>query len=168
MKQQRQRERGSAMLVTLILISALLAGAAVLAAMQLSSTRSSDLTRTGMSSTYCAEAGLAIARSYVAANYTGWAGNLGTGVEPSWLSGMSHDIDGDTLSDFTIYLRDNDDELTGSNNTAVDNDLRIFIVSRCTKYAENPKEVEELVQYSGGGTCYQSQQGGCWGNGNSN
>jgi hypothetical protein len=164
----RQSQRGSAMLVTLILISALLAGAAVLAAMQMSSTRSSDITRTGMSATYCAEAGLAAARSVVAANYGSWAGNLGTGVEPTFLNSMSHDIDGDNVADFTIYLRDNDDETNGTNNTAVDNDLRIFIVSRCTKYPENMKEVEELVQYSGGGTCYQSQQGGCWGNGNSN
>ena len=174
--QPRQRERGSAMLVTLILISALLAGAAVLAAMQLSSTRSSDVTRTGMSSTYCAEAGLAAARSVVANNYTSWSSWLCTSAsmssctEPTGLGSAigSHDIDGDGSNDFIVYLRDNDDELTTTNNLAADNDLRIFIVSRCTKYAENTKEVEELVQYSGGGTCYQSQQGGCWGNGNSN
>jgi hypothetical protein len=172
----RQSQRGSAMLVTLILISALLAGAAVLAAMQMSSTRSSDVTRTGMSSTYCAEAGLAQARAVIAANYTSWTSWLCSALstssctEPASLSTLigSHDIDGDGTADFMIYLRDNDDELTGSNNLAVDNDLRVFIVSRCTKYTENVKEVEELVQYSGGGTCYQAQQGGCWGNGNSN
>ena len=176
MKQTRDRERGSAMLVTLILISALLAGAAVLAAMQLSSTKSSDITRTGMSSTYCAEAGLAAARSVVANYYTSWSSWLCTAAstssctEPAALATAigSHDIDADGSNDFIVYLRDNDDELTTANNLAVDNDLRVFIVSRCTKYAENPKEVEELVQYSGGGTCYQSQQGGCWGNGNSN
>jgi hypothetical protein len=172
----RQSERGSAMLVTMILIAALLAGAAVLAAMQMSSTRSSDVTRTGMSATYCAEAGLAQARAIVAANYTNWGSWLCTAAstssctEPAALYTAigSHDIDGVAGDDFMIYLRDNDDELSGANNIAVDNDLRIFIVSRCTKYAENTKEVEELVQYSGGGTCYQSQQGGCWGNGNSN
>jgi len=172
----RQSERGSAMLVTLILISALLAGAAVLAAMQMSSTRSSDVTRTGMSATYCAEAGLAQARAVIAANYTSWGSWLCTTAstsgctEPTSLYTLigSHDIDGVTGDDFMVYLRDNDDELTGSNNLAADNDLRVFIVSRCTKYPENVKEVEELVQYSGGGTCYQSQQGGCWGNGNSN
>jgi hypothetical protein len=159
------------MLVTLILIAALLAGAAVLASMQLSSTRSADVTRTGTASLYCAEAGLAAARNIVAANYLNWTGNLGTGTEPTWLSSAIgvHDADGDGLgSDFMVYLKDNDDELTGSNNTAVDNDLRIYIVSRCTKWSENQKEVEELIQYTGGGTCYQSQQGGCWGNGNSN
>jgi hypothetical protein len=167
----RQSQRGSAMLITLILIAALLAGAAVLASMQLSSTRSADVTRTGTASLYCAETGLNAARSIVASNYLNWAGNLGTGTEPTWLSSAIgvHDADGDGAgSDFIVYLKDNDDELTGSNNTAVDNDLRIYIVSRCLKYSENQKEVEELVQYTGGGTCYQSQQGGCWGNGNSN
>lgn len=167
----RQSERGSAMLVTLILIAALLAGAAVLASMQLSSTRSADVTRTGTASLYCAEAGLAAARNIVASNYLNWTGNLGTGTEPTWLSsGIGvHDGDGDGAgSDFVVYLKDNDDELSGSNNPAVDNDLRIYIVSRCTKWSENQKEVEELIQYTGGGTCYQSQQGGCWGNGNSN
>ena len=79
----RQSERGSAMLVTLILMSALLAGAAVLAAMQMSSTRSSDVTRTGMSATYCAEAGLAQARAVIAANYTSWAGWLCTASSTS-------------------------------------------------------------------------------------
>jgi len=165
----RQSQRGSAMLVTLILIAALLAGAAVLASMQLSSTRSSEVTRTGTTSMYCAEAGVVAARSIVAANYLNWTGNLGTGTEPTWLSTAlgTHDIDGDGSADFMVYLKDNDDEV-GVQNPLVDNDLRIFIVSRCTKYTENMKEVEELVQYSGGGTCYQSQQGGCGGNGNSN
>lgn len=172
----RQSQRGSAMLVTLILISALLAGAAVLAAMQMSSTRSSDVTRTGMSATYCAEAGLAQARAVVAAHYSSWSSWLCTATdrttctEPSTLYSFvgSHDIDGVSGDDFLIYIRDNDDELTTTNNIGSDNDLRVFIVSRCIKYPENMKEVEELVQYSGGGTCYQSQQGGCWGNGNSN
>ena len=129
-----------------------------------------------MSATYCAEAGLAQARAVIAANYTSWAGWLCTAsstsacTEPSTLYTAigSHDLDGVAGDDFMVYLRDNDDELSGSNNLAADNDLRVFIVSRCTKYVENVKEVEELVQYSGGGTCYQSQQGGCWGNGNSN
>jgi hypothetical protein len=49
------------MLVTLILITALLSGAAVLVSLQLSANRSTDLMRTGMSSLACAEAGLAAA-----------------------------------------------------------------------------------------------------------
>jgi hypothetical protein len=165
----RSPERGSAMLVTMILITALLGGAAVLVSTQLAANRSTDLVRTGTLSSYCAEAGLAAARSTVTASYPLWAGSLGTGVEPSWLNAIDHDLDDDGANDFTITLKDNDDETApASNDLAVDNDLRIFIVSRCIKYSEVPKEIAELVQYTGGGTCYQSQQGGCAGNGNSN
>src|SRR5262245_14617585 len=160
---------GRAMLVTLILIAALLGGAAVLVSTQLASSRSTDLIRTTMQSTDCAEAGLAAARPVVLANYAQWAGSLGTGVEPSWItSGVNHDLDGDGAADFVITSKDNDDDAPATNDPTRDNDLRIFIVSRCIKYGEVPKEIEELVQFSGGGTCYQSQQGGCASNGNSN
>ena len=166
----RNSQRGSAMLVTLILISALTGGAAVLVSTQLSSSRSTDLMRTGMLATDCAEAGLSAARAIVVANYAQWASSLGSSTEPSWLaSATNHDLDGDGAVDFALTLKDNDDELApAANDLLRDNDLRIFVVSRCIKYGEVPKEVEELVQYSGGGTCYQSQQGGCAGNGNSN
>ena len=200
MKRQRAmmscRQRGSAMLITMILIAALLGGAAVLAGIQLASTRSSDLTRTGTLSTYCAEAGLALARPIVLANYStsatvSWtqaialtsplitAGTTPAAAtwEPAWLTsgigccgslgvGSGHDLDGDGVADFFVYLKDNDDELTVANNRAVDADLKVFIVSRCIKYPDAIREVEELVQYSGGGTCYQGQQGGCGGNNN--
>ena len=178
---QRHPERGSAMLVTLILIAALLAGAAVLVSMQVSSTRSSEVTRAGTSALYCAEVGLAAARPVVAANYTQWqAGGAAnftlptatSPTEPTWLaSGIGvHDANGDAAgSDYIVYLVDNDDE-QGSNaqDYLTDNDLRVFIVSRCLMYPENQKEVRELVQYSGGGKCYNAQQGGCGGNGNTN
>jgi hypothetical protein len=178
---QRHPERGSAMLVTLILIAALLAGAAVLVSMQVSSTRSSEVTRTGTSSLYCAEVGLAAARPVVAAHYTDWkaggAANFtaptatASPTEPSWLaSGIGvHDADGGgTGSDYIVYLIDNDDESGSAQDYMNDNDLRVFIVSRCLLYPENEKEVRELVQYSGGGKCYNAQQGGCGGNGNAN
>jgi hypothetical protein len=167
---RRSSQRGSAMLVTLLLITALLGGAAVLVATQMASNRSTDLVRTATLSSYCAEAGLAGARPVVTAGYSQWAGSLGTGAEPAWLaSAISHDLDGDGAADFSITLEDNDDELAPANNDrSRDNDLRIFIVSRCIKYGEVPRQISELVQYSGGGTCYQSQQGGCAGNGNSN
>jgi hypothetical protein len=165
----RCSQRGSAMLVTLILIAALLGGAAVLVSTQLAASRSTDLIRMTMLSTDCAEAGLSAARPVVLANYALWAGSLGTGTEPSWItSAVNHDLDGDGAADFVITLKDNDDDAPGANDLLHDNDLRIFVVSRCTKYSETPKEIEELVQYSGGGTCYQSQQGGCASNGNSN
>ena len=175
----RNPQRGSAMLVTMIVIASLLAGAAVLVSMQLASTRSSDLTRTGMEATYCAEAGLEAAQPIVAANFSNWATALATCgagpypcAEPAWLSSGigSHSLSGGSGTDFQIYLKDNDDELPpNANNLQVDNDLKIFIVSRCIKYADTVKEVEELIQYSGGGQDYRSQQGlGRYGAGNNN
>ncbi len=166
------------MLVTMIIISSLLAGAAVLVSMQLSSNRSSDLTRSGLAATYCAEAGLAIARPAVIANYANWnaalatCGSAGTCPEPSWLASLNHDIDSpaDGVGDFTLFIRDNDDELAPSpNDLTHDSDLRVFIVSRCTKYGENVKEVEELLEWSGGGQNYRMQQGlDVYGGGNNN
>jgi hypothetical protein len=173
----RTRQRGSAMLVTMIIISSLLAGAAVLVSMQLASNRSSDITRSGLAATYCAEAGIQIALPAVIANYANWNTALATcnGVypcspEPSWLASLNHDLSGGSGSDFTIYIKDNDDELPpNANNLQVDNDLSVFVVSRCIRYADNIKEVEELIQYSGGGQDYRSQQGlGRYGNGNNN
>lgn len=171
----RNPERGSAMLVTLILIGALLAGGAVLVSLQLASNNSTELARTSMTSLHCAEAGLASARATVKANYTNWSSALaasagGNYAEPSWLSAGigSHDLDGDGVADFQVWLLDNDDEGTATNNRAVDNDLRVFVVSKCLKYPDTPKQVMELLQFRGGGQCYESQQGGCGGNGNAN
>ncbi len=176
---KRNSQRGSAMLVTMIVISSLLAGAAVLVSMQLASNRSSDLTRTGLAATYCAEAGLDAARSVVAANFSNWAASLaacGAGpypcAEPAWLSSAlgTQNLSGGAGSDYWVYIKDNDDELPPlPNNPQIDNDLRVFVVSRCIKYADTVKEVEELIQYSGGGQDYRSQQGlGRYGGGNNN
>lgn len=166
------------MLVTMIIISSLLAGAAVLVSMQLAGNRASDLTRTGLEATYCAEAGLAIARPAVMANIANWNAALATcnntypcSPEPSWLASLDHTVDGSGVgTDFTIFIRDNDDEFPpASLDPLHDSDLRVFIVSRCVKYGETIKEVEELVEYSGGGQNYRTQQGlGRYSGGNNN
>ncbi len=163
------------MMVTLIIITSLLAGAGVVVSMQLSSTQSTALTKNGLSAMYCAEAGLAAARPTVANNFGQWNVTLlndPTGsTQPPWLgdTAFSHDLDGDGVDDFIVSIKDNDDEIAPiANNPAIDIDTKIFIIATCTKYPDTPKQVEELVKYSGGGTCYQSQEGGCAGNGNSN
>jgi hypothetical protein len=185
MTRSRNPQRGSAMLVTLIIIGALIAGGAVLVSLQISSNRSTDLTRSGMSALYCAEAGLSAARPVVALNYTkpgtatpdGWATALvasgtGTLTEPTWLYTAigSHDLDQppDGVDDFEVYLKDNGDESSGADDPTLDNDLQIFIVAKCKKYADTPKQVEELVQFTGGGSCMPDQAGGQDGNGNKN
>ena len=172
---RRRSERGSAMLVTLIIISSLLAGAAVVVSMQLASQRSSGLTRVGLSALYCAEAGLSAAHATVAANYGQWNPTLladPTGsTQPAWLgnAAFSHDLDGDGVDDFIVTIKDNDDETAPvPNDPTTDIDTKVFIVATCTKYSDTPKQVVELVKYTGGGTCYQSQEGGCGGNGNGN
>lgn len=174
---RRNPERGSAMLVTMIVIVALLAGATVLVSMQIASNRSNETARTGMTSLYCAEAGLSAARPVVAipANETNWlaalaASGAGTLTEPTWLStGIgSHDLDGDGAADFEVYLLDNDDETTTTNDRTVDIDKRFFIVSRCIKYPDMQKQVMELVETGQTGTCYKSQEGGCSQAGNAN
>ncbi|MGE0873000.1 MAG: hypothetical protein AB7P03_30895 [Kofleriaceae bacterium] len=158
----------------MVLIASLLAGGAVLVSLQTSATRSTDLARSGMTALYCAEAGLSAARPVIAENYAQWNASLSASAggdfsEPSWLSSAigSHDLDGDGVADYSVYIRDNDDEQSPlTNNTAVDNDLQVFIISQCTKYPETPKQVAELVLYNGASSCYPWQIGGCGGDGN--
>jgi Tfp pilus assembly protein PilX len=162
----RSPERGSALIVTMILMAALLAGAVALTSLQLHSTRNAGLARDRISALHCAEAGLVVAKATVAANYSLWNAALEAGTEPSWLASLDHDIDGDGVPDFTITLRDNDDEVPA--DPTRDNDLTVYVVSRCTKYADVSTEVVELVRYNGGGSCYDAQLGGCGGNNNAN
>ncbi len=174
---RRRRERGSAILITMIIVVALLGGGAVLVGLQLSSTRSTEVTRNGMTSLYCAEAGLNAARALVSTTYNQWNTQLCNGCVvgspaselPFITSGINHDLDGDGLSDFVITLKDNDDEFTPiAPNLSVDNDLQVWVISTCTKYPDNQKQVSELVRFNLSGTCYDNQLGGCGGNGNAN
>lgn len=162
------------MLVTVIVIGALLAGAATLTNMQVQSQRSQDLTKSNVSALYCAEAGIAVARTALATHYSSWGLGLalsaqGNKSEPEWLATAigSHDIDGDGDGDFTAYIYDNSDD-PGDDNPQADNDLQVFVSVSCTKYPETPNTVTELVKYNGGVGCHPSQIGGCGGEGNSN
>ena len=173
---KRNSQRGSAMLITLILMAALLAGAAVLVSLQLAANKNTELTKTGMTALYCAEAGLTITRATISANQENWPAALALGAladpqEPSWLSGLDHNVDDDTnLIDYKVWLEDNYDETTGADDPATDKDNRIYIVSRCIdpRFEDTPREIRELVQYSLITNCYNAQRGGCGGNGNMN
>lgn len=165
------------MLVTMVLSAALLAGAAALVHVQTVSTRSAGMTRTGISAGYCAEAGLIAAHNAVAANQASWGTALAASAaaapnapnEPAFFASLDHDIDDDGSNDFIVYLRDNNDELPpASDDQANDNDLQVYVVSRCTKYPDNPREVVELVSASVNGAGYRSQIGGLNNNGNDN
>lgn len=175
----RRKQHGGAMMMTLIVVAALLGGAAVLVSLQLGSNKATDVTRSGLTALYCAEAGLSAARPYVAANYAQWnsSGGMCTATDQStcgatsWLSTMIgiHDLDGDSAADFIVYLRDNNDEKSPvPNDLATDDDQKVFIVSKCIKFADNYKQIQELVEFNGATPCTPSQQGGCNGNGNDN
>ncbi len=172
---RRAPERGSAMLVTVIIVAALLAGGSVLASMQMSSTRATGVMRSGMAALYCAEGGLAAARVAVAASQSQWGPAIaasagGDTSEPSWLSDAigSHDLDGNGSWDFEVYIKDNADEASGPDNPSVDNDMQLYIVVTCTAMPETPKQVQELVLYNGGSACMPEQLGGMDNNGNKN
>ena len=164
---RRDRQRGSAMLLTMVLITALLAGAAVLISLQAASNRSTDLTRAGISALYCAEAGLAATRTLIATNKALWNNSLGQPTEPAFLSGVNHDVDGDGSpeKDFEILLEDNPDE-SPTPNPNVDSDGKIFVISRCRKYPDTPRTIKELVGFTPQSNYYNAQQGGGAGNNN--
>jgi hypothetical protein len=173
MTASRRPEQGSALVVTMIILTALAAGAASLVSVQMSSTKGNELSTSGNKSLYCAESGLAVGVPVVAANYTQWAATLGAGGtnEPAWLYAAigSHDIDGDGRDDFAVYIKDNEDEAPPlTNDPTVDNDLKVFVVARCLEHTDTPREVQVLVQISGGGTCYKGQLGHCDNNDNNN
>jgi len=143
----RQRERGGAVVVVMVVVTAMMAGTAALTAMQSTSTRGVALGRASLAGLYCAEAGLAAVRSTVAANVALWDPSLGVVTEPAWLSGISRDLDGDGAADFTITLRDNDDE--DPTDSAHDVDATVFIVSTCIQHPETHTQVTELVTSAG-------------------
>ena len=63
------------------------------------------------------------------------------------------------IVNYDMTVRDNDDEFPL--DSTVDADERIFIVSRCTKYPDSPREVLELVsRMTPPGYHYTDQAGG--------
>jgi hypothetical protein len=164
-------QRGSVLVLVLVVIVALLAGGAVLLSLQLGSTRQAGLAADERGALYCAEGGLAAARPVLLANYAGWAQVLDAdpGNDPAWYP-ITADLDGNGLADYEVTLRDNDDEsLPAANDPTVDIDLRVFADSRCLIYADSPRTVTELLRYQGGGKLYRNQAAqGSWNSGNSN
>ena len=164
-------ERGSVMIIVVTMITALMLGAGVALYLQIADTRGAGLIRASRASLFCAEAGLAASRPTIGANYTLWGDMLDTDAsnDPGWYP-MKGDIDGDGADDYEVVIRDNDDEfLPEVLDPYRDNDLKIFVISRCTKYPDTPREVLELVIYSGGGSVYRNQSGQGSGNtGNAN
>lgn len=170
---KRASQRGTAILITMLLTVALLGGGAVLLGMQLSSTKSVDVSRTKSLALHCAEAGIAAARQEVALGYSSWAGQicnqpapLGSGTcvvggvagEPAFLSALNRDLDIPTDgADFRIHIVDNDD---GDGNMAADNDLQVYVVSTCIKYGDIKQQVRELIKVTPGNQGKEEQKNG--------
>jgi hypothetical protein len=149
------------MVIVMVILVALLGAGAVAMYVQVSDTRAAGLIKQSRDALYCAEAGLAAARGTIADNYAMW---------PVWLDGdpsndgpypLVGDIDGDGTDDYEVTIMDNDDELAGSTNDPTrDNDLKVFVVSLCTKYEDStPREVLEMVSFQSMGNLYRNQAG---------
>lgn len=169
----RSRERGAAMIIALLVVSSLMTVGLLGAYLTMSETKSTGLAIDGKASLYCAEAGLTKARGIVGSSVGTWSSLLDgdPSNDPSWYPIRGDlDIPADGVDDFEVTVRDNDDEPVNlTNDPTHDNDMRIYLVSRCTRFPESPREVVELIYYSGGGNLYRNQAGQGAGNtGNSN
>jgi hypothetical protein len=161
------------MFIVLLVVTSLMTVGLLAIYLTLGETKSTAYGVDSKAALYCAEAGLAKARPLIAGNYAAWtnilAGNSAN--YPAWYP-VTGDIDvpGDGVNDFVVTIRDNDDEPAGvANDPTKDNDMRVFVVSKCTRYPETPREVTELIYYSGAGNQYRNQSGQGVGNsGNSN
>ncbi len=155
-------QRGAAMLLVATLLVALLAGGGVALYVQLQSTKGAGLVKATRSSLYCAEAGLAAARGFIALNYLTWPQALDNDPsnDPAWYP-VRGDMNGDLIDDYEVTIRDNDDEVppTPADPTR-DNDRQVFAVSRCISNADVSRQVVELLVVAGAGQPYRNQGGG--------
>ena len=174
MSKPRNPQHGAAMLVVMIVMAALMTAGGLAIYVSTSETRSTSYVASNRQALFCAEAGLAAARSVVMGNYAQWGAVLdadGTN-DPAWypIQGYLSDEATGGEFDYEVTVRDNDDELAPAvNNPAQDSDLQVYVSSTCLKYPDTPRTVTELVQYQGGGYTYRNQSGQGAGNtGNAN
>jgi hypothetical protein len=158
-------QRGTATLLVATLLVALLAGGGVALYVQLQSTKGAGMVKAARSSLYCAEAGLAVARPMISTQYLDWPLVLDsiTTNQPIWypITGISGDLDGDSVDDFNVTMRDNDDEVPpAANDPERDIDRKVLVVSRCIKDAAVSREITELLEVATGGHTYRNQGGG--------
>ena len=144
-------ERGSTTVLVMVILTALLAGGAVSLYLQLGNTRAVGLVRASRAGTYCAEAGLASARSLLMANYRAWNGILDpAGQKPGWYGtdGIHGEAgDDDDRDDWVVWITDNDDEFPDPDPTH-DNDLKVLVHARCLMDPESPREIVEMIEYT--------------------
>ena len=159
MRRTIDRQRGASLVVTLMVVTALLTAGALALYLQMADTHSAQYVTQSRGALFCAEAGLSAARDYISDNYADWPQMLDTDTsnDPDGYP-VEGDLDGDGTMDWRVTIRDDDDEFP-TNNANVDANGTIFMVSACLQYPDTPREVLELVSFSGGGTNYRNQQG---------
>lgn len=164
-------QRGSAMLLVATLLVALLAGGAVALYVQLQGTKSAGLVKASKNSLFCAEAGVIAERSFLALNYLAWPVLLdgNSSNDPTWYP-LTGDLDGDGVADYSVTIKDNDDEVPPApDDPLFDNDRRVYAVGKCLKNPDVSRDVIELLMVGGGGYVYRNQAGGGgWNTGNQN
>lgn len=168
-----RRQRGSALMTSLIILSGLLVAAGTSVYLMTAETRSTSYSAMGRRALFCAEGGLAVARPVVAANNATWNDVLDgdPSNDPAWYPITGYlEANSSGTPDYTVTLRDNDDEpMNLANDPTRDTDLKVFLVSRCTRYPEYPRTVMELVGYTPAGHNYRNQAGqGSMNTGNAN
>jgi len=162
-------QRGAALMVTIILISALLAGGMLAIYLMVADTKSAQYVTESRGALFCAEAGLTGGREYVEANAGNWGLMLDDddGNDPVGYP-VEGDLDGDNVNDWSVTVKDNDDDFP-TNDPFADSDGAIFMVATCIKYPDTPRQVMEMLSFSGGGTNYRNQAGqGAGGTNNAN
>lgn len=145
------RQVGSVSLAISSVLAALLAGGGITLYLQLVSTRQAGITRSSLSSRYCAEAGIAEAEPLLLTAYASWDLLLDGDPDndPSWYP-VRGDRDGDGELDYEVRLVDNDDEVPPApTDPTVNADQRVVLVGRCLEDPEIPATVETLIEVSG-------------------
>jgi hypothetical protein len=170
------------LLLVLVILVALLAGGGVALYLQLSNTRGTGLVRFSRAALFCAEGGLQTTRQVIITGYNDWNNILG-GTYPAWYAAdmdcdgtaetagkLAGDLgDGGSCPDWEVTIFDNHDEFAGAPTVpdpTRDNDLHIFVQSTCLMFADQPRQLAELVSYDIGGENNASSGGGAQGSGN--
>jgi hypothetical protein len=152
-----QRQRGAALVVTMMVVVALLAAGALALYLQMADTHAAQYVAKGRGALYCSESGLAGARDYIATHQSDWPAMMDSDAsnDPDGYP-VEGDLDGDGVNDWHVTIRDDEDEFP-TNNPNVDVNGMIFVVGTCLAYPDTPREVTEMISLSGGGTHYRNQ-----------
>ena len=145
-------ESGLAMVIVLTILAALLAGGAIALVLQLSSTKGAGLVKTQRAAMYCAEAGLAQARATMQNSYALWGQIIDGDAsnDPPWYP-ISGDLDDppDGVDDYTVTVRDDEDESPAADDPQVDSNQRVFIVSPLHQISRCPRGAPRAHQPRG-------------------